>query len=317
MLKKTITALLLVTLIASLTLTGVNIRSAQAQTTQCGTATTGLILTGDGYNRGNVTVYNTIDRVYTTFTANSGWTISQLSYHVSGSAGALPKNADGTLNYNAFVVQQTYNPPVASTTVSRQLSWPVGTKLFIAARLVLVNGTSQITVYVNMNHVAQACSTPAPTTPAPTTPAPTTPAPTTPAPTTPAPTTPAPTTPAPTEQLGVEGCTPGYWKQTQHFDSWVGYSPNQSFSSVFGRTIPGYPNLTLLQALKFSGGGVQALARHVVAALLNAASGDVDYAYSSAQIVTMFQQAFDSKSYESTKNKFDRANNGSGGCPLN
>src|SRR5215210_35264 len=32
---------------------------------------------------------------------------------------------------------------------------------------------------------------------------------------------------------GNEGCTPGYWKQPQHFDSWVVYSPNQLFSSVF------------------------------------------------------------------------------------
>ena len=30
-----------------------------------------------------------------------------------------------------------------------------------------------------------------------------------------------------------EGCTPGYWKQPQHFDSWVGYTPSQSFEAVF------------------------------------------------------------------------------------
>ena len=24
---------------------------------------------------------------------------------------------------------------------------------------------------------------------------------------------------------GGEGCTPGFWKQTQHFDSWVGFAP--------------------------------------------------------------------------------------------
>ncbi len=33
---------------------------------------------------------------------------------------------------------------------------------------------------------------------------------------------------------GGEGCTPGYWKQTQHFDSWVGFQPSQFFDAVFG-----------------------------------------------------------------------------------
>ena len=25
---------------------------------------------------------------------------------------------------------------------------------------------------------------------------------------------------------GGEGCTPGFWKQDQHFDSWVGFAPD-------------------------------------------------------------------------------------------
>src|SRR5262245_29821740 len=37
----------------------------------------------------------------------------------------------------------------------------------------------------------------------------------------------------------IAGCTPGYWKQSQHFDSWVGHSPNDSFEAVFGRDVPG------------------------------------------------------------------------------
>ena len=39
------------------------------------------------------------------------------------------------------------------------------------------------------------------------------------------------------ETAGGQGCTPGFWKQPQHFNFWVGFSPNQTFSSVFGVTI--------------------------------------------------------------------------------
>jgi hypothetical protein len=69
------------------------------------------------------------------------------------------------------------------------------------------------------------------------------------------------------------GCTPGYWKQSQHFDSWpAGYSPYQSFDSLPGFD-NAYPGMTLLQVLSQGGGGLAALGRHTVAALLNSASG--------------------------------------------
>ena len=47
----------------------------------------------------------------------------------------------------------------------------------------------------------------------------------------------------------TEGCTPGYWKQPQHFDSWVTYSPSTLFSSVFDDAFPG---LTLLSTAPVS-----------------------------------------------------------------
>lgn len=74
------------------------------------------------------------------------------------------------------------------------------------------------------------------------------------------------------------GRTPGYWKQEQWFGEWrqTGYvpaGPNATkFVAVFGR-YPPYANLTLLDVLKLEGGGRDAVARHVVAALLNAAKG--------------------------------------------
>jgi hypothetical protein len=75
---------------------------------------------------------------------------------------------------------------------------------------------------------------------------------------------------------GGQGCTPGYWKQDHHFDSWpAGYTTGMSLNSALG--LPGtalWPNsLTLLQALSQGGGGAAALGRHAAAAILNAASG--------------------------------------------
>ncbi|HMP41969.1 MAG TPA: hypothetical protein PKA05_16440, partial [Roseiflexaceae bacterium] len=110
---------------------------------------------------------------------------------------------------------------------------------------------------------------------------------------------------------GGQGCTPGYWKQRHHFDSWVGYLPSTSFEAVVGRDVPGTP--TMLDALNANGGGINALMRHTAAALLNSQS--INYAYSTAQVISMFQAAFDSGNYEPTKDLFDTANNA--GCPLN
>jgi hypothetical protein len=115
----------------------------------------------------------------------------------------------------------------------------------------------------------------------------------------------------PIPRPGGEGCTPGYWKQPQHLDSWVGYTPSQSFSSVFGVSYGG----TLLQALDTGGGGARALGRHAVAALLNAANPDVSYAYTTSQVIALVQQAFATGNYEYAKNLLERENQR--GCPLN
>jgi len=110
----------------------------------------------------------------------------------------------------------------------------------------------------------------------------------------------------------VTGCTPGYWKQDQHFDSWVGYAPGDSFEAVFGRNVPGTPSL--LDALKLGGGGLKALMRHATAALLNASNPHVSSPYSAGDVIALFQKAFDSGDYESTKDTFEGLNQT--GCPL-
>jgi hypothetical protein len=94
------------------------------------------------------------------------------------------------------------------------------------------------------------------------------------------------------------GCTPGFWKQTQHFYAWVGYSPNQTFASVFGRVITikvdnkTVTNPTLLQALGAQGGDINALARFAVNALLNATS-TTGADFTVAQVIAIVQSGID------------------------
>jgi hypothetical protein len=114
---------------------------------------------------------------------------------------------------------------------------------------------------------------------------------------------------------GGEGCTPGYWKQTQHFDSWPAlYAPTTKFSTVFESA---FGTTTLLDVVKLGGGGLNALGRHTVAALLNAANPDVDYGMTAAQVIAKFNAAYpgSSAAYEALKNEFEAANER--GCPLN
>jgi hypothetical protein len=119
-------------------------------------------------------------------------------------------------------------------------------------------------------------------------------------------------TPAPLPQ-GGQGCTPGFWKNTLS-RNWAttGYSPNQLFSSVFENAFPGK---TLAQVLDGNGGGLDALGRHTVAALLNAASSGVSYQYSTGQVIAKFNNAVPGGNYESLKNDFESYN--TDGCPLN
>ncbi|MCU0620501.1 MAG: hypothetical protein MUC69_03235 [Gemmatimonadales bacterium] len=111
---------------------------------------------------------------------------------------------------------------------------------------------------------------------------------------------------------GGQGCTPGYWRQAHHYDSWVGYRPDQLFSSVFEDAFPGK---ILGQVVALGGGGINALGRHTVAALLNAASGGVNYAFTVQQVIDGFNAANPTGDVEGQKNSFETQNEK--GCPLN
>jgi len=106
-----------------------------------------------------------------------------------------------------------------------------------------------------------------------------------------------------------EGLTPGYWKN--HVDAWNGYSPTDDFDFVFG-TNAFTPDVTLLEALKLKGGGLNALARHAVAALLNAADTEINYCWSVAVVINMVEAAIasgDKDLIEQLKDDLDHANN--------
>jgi len=117
------------------------------------------------------------------------------------------------------------------------------------------------------------------------------------------------------EVVGGDGCTPGFWKQSQHFDSWTGpFTPDTLFSDVFEDA---FPNMTLLEVAQQGGDGLNALGRHTVAALLNAASPDVSYDLSVNQVVELVNQVFPGtkSAYNALKDNFENFNEQ--GCPLN
>ena len=128
-------------------------------------------------------------------------------------------------------------------------------------------------------------------------------------------------------EAGADGCTPGYWKVRQHLDSWAGAAPGDNFNAVFMTSATfnadqcsrpdgvASSNPTLLKALWCKGGGLSALARHGVAAYLNALNGDVDYAFTAAQVKQIVKEAIASGNFNAAKDILAAENER--GCPLN
>ncbi|OIU70796.1 hypothetical protein [Rossellomorea aquimaris] len=106
--------------------------------------------------------------------------------------------------------------------------------------------------------------------------------------------------------MGVtQGCSDGYWKN--HPEDWVGFCPDNLFNVVFMRAVFD-PDITLLEALQLMGGGINALARQAVGALLNASNPNVNYPFSVNEVREKFQAAFDSgdpTTIETQKNQFE------------
>jgi hypothetical protein len=112
-----------------------------------------------------------------------------------------------------------------------------------------------------------------------------------------------------------EGCTPGYWKNLRmHGCNWPApYTPSTDFDTVFGVNIFS-PNRTLFEALSAGGGGWDAFGRHAAAALLNAASGNVNFPYTVAEVIALVQAAYAAGEPEMYKDQLEMANEL--GCPL-
>jgi hypothetical protein len=117
------------------------------------------------------------------------------------------------------------------------------------------------------------------------------------------------------EPMGGEGCTPGFWKTHSIYGpapeaGWADtdYYPDDFVNEIFGTTFPDNP--TLLEALSTGGGGVNALMRHAVAALLNASNDHVSYFYTEPQVIQMTVDALalGGDAVEDTKDLFEYQN---------
>jgi hypothetical protein len=131
-------------------------------------------------------------------------------------------------------------------------------------------------------------------------------------------------TPTPTPPVN-QGCSPGYWKQPPHFQSWCGgYTPNTPVASTGLLTNTcgcNYNTLTMLQALRLSSfgrsvcGAQGKLYQAAVAALLNACS--VNYPLTTAQIIAEVNAALASCDRTTILNEASRLNTFNNlGCPL-
>ena len=136
----------------------------------------------------------------------------------------------------------------------------------------------------------------------------------------------------PEDERGFEGCTPGYWRNHtgegpgRQANAWepTDYATTDLFSDPFDRIITvrtggrsTAEDPTLLQAVVAPGGGINALARHAVAALLNAAHPDVNSYYTVEEVIQLVKDALDGVgpySIEETKDLLEWANEL--GCPL-
>ena len=95
----------------------------------------------------------------------------------------------------------------------------------------------------------------------------------------------------------LEGCTPGFWKNHTRFKNWnawegTGYDPTNDFDATFGVDLFD-PDINLLQALQARGGGMNKIARHGTAALLNAAHPDVVYPLTVGQVIDFVKAVID------------------------
>ena len=257
----------------------------------CGETTQTTLLAGQFIEAGTVDVANDEEYLFVTFRTSDGWTLAETHVAVGASLDDLPQTQTGNPIPGQFQYSATHDDVTTYTYTIPLGTAQTGDELFIAAhavvRLALEEDVFQVETgwgegpqfpgrnwAMYFSHTVQECED--------------------------------------AVELEFQGCTPGYWRQSHHYDSWQSYAPSDFFDDVFDREVD--DELTLGEAVQLGGGDLNALIRHSVAALLNAASDDVDYPFTEAEVIGDFQAAFDGGEYEETKDVFDDANNL--GCPL-
>ena len=269
-----------------------NLSSAlPAPTSLCGEATETTLLAGQHIETGTVEVNNDEENLYVTFHTFDGWTLGETHVAVGATSEELPQTPSGNPIPGQFTYSDTHEEAVTYTYVIPLGEAVAGDDQYIAAHAVVrlqseddhrqkESAWGEGPSFPGANwamyflHTLQECDV--------------------------------------VEETAEQGCSPGYWRQSHHFESWKDYTPYEFFDDVFGREIN--QDMILGDGIQLGGGELNALIRHSVAALLNAASDDVDYPFTVAEVKSSFQAAFDSEQYEATKDIFDNANNL--GCPL-
>ena len=121
--------------------------------------------------------------------------------------------------------------------------------------------------------------------------------------------------------VNFNGCTIGYWKQSQHFDSWPSsIAQTANLRTYFGANA--YSD-TVLNAMNYKGGpgvdgGKCILLKQAAGALLNATSATVDYRLTQAEVIQYVTFALNSGDRDvmtALAATLDGYNNQS--CPLN
>lgn len=110
-----------------------------------------------------------------------------------------------------------------------------------------------------------------------------------------------------------EGCNSKFWIERKHIRLWGEYQPGWSFNEVFG--VQEEPDTTLLAALSSTSSDIMSVfRRHAVAALLNAASNHIGFAYTLEEVIAMVQEAYRTGDFQAIKNLLAKENFGD--CPL-
>ncbi|MFL5938528.1 MAG: Calx-beta domain-containing protein, partial [Gaiellaceae bacterium] len=125
-------------------------------------------------------------------------------------------------------------------------------------------------------------------------------------------------------RTGAEGLTPGFWKNNadnknaiawpHNPDGTLVWSPGQAVSTMFSALITigsPYADLSLADALGLGGGGIEALLRHGIAAVLGATSPFVAYPWTAAETIAAVNAAIlagDSNGIQNLKDKLEGFN---------